>query len=306
VKGIFTWCLGGLLWLCAASAGAELSAAWQVDPATPTVGDRISATLVLTHPVNEPPLWDEFSPVFDGAEADASVRDASEAVTGGDQVSRRTYTLYADLPGPVTLPGLAVPLSGGGSIVVTPLTVTVSGAFDPAQPPPLAPAKAPLSVPLSWGIYALAAGLLLAILGGLIWWWRRRPAPPVVAPPPVPPRPAREVALERLDALVQSDLPSRVFFGELSAITREFLDGSCGIPAQAMSRDEVMAAIAASDRVDELAPVSVWLDGWELFQFAKVAPDEQRQRVDFDAVRAWVVAAATAPKMTVVPEGEVR
>ena len=173
------WLLVWLLGVTPAYAQG-LALRWQAQPDAPTVGDRIRAELVLTHPVGTTVDWGKVSPQFDGVEAAPDTTEqtvaggtgkasgANETGGAGHLVSRKIYTLYADLPGGVTLPRVTAtvvdPQGGRQPVSANALTLTVTGAFDPDNPPPLAAAKGPLDLPVSWGPYLAGALLVLALL----------------------------------------------------------------------------------------------------------------------------------------------
>ncbi len=284
------WIVLAVWWLGAVPAHAQ-SLDWHTRPDTPRVGDRITAELVLTHPAGTTVDWGADSPRFDGAEADPQVTEQTVADGAGNLTSRRIYTLYADLPGSVTLPRVSAAVIGpdGGrrTVSTNALTLTVTGAFDPEDPPPLAPAKGPLELPVTWWPYLAGAVLALALLVWLLrrWLRGRKPVPqtaPVVTAPAVPPHRA---ALARLDALDPA-LPPRAFFGELSDIARHYLAGRYGIPAPHMTSTEVARAVR--QRAD-LAPVGDWLSEWDLVKFARFQPPGDAARDALKRVRQWVM-----------------
>jgi len=268
---------------------------WQVSPDQPQVGDRVQVTLALLHSDTVAPDWAAIAPEFAGGEVDPEV--ITETVVDGDGKRRswRTYTLHVDLPGDLSLPSLSLPV-GKATLAVAALSVPIKGAFDADNPPPLAGPKGPLSVAAPWWPFAAAAAALLALLAGL--WWRLKRRPKKVPPPApvVPPRPAHLLALERLEQLDPA-WPPRQFFGELSAITCDYIAARHDIAAPAMSREEILAAIAqnAGQNGHELSPVPSWLEDWELFKFARVAPEDGRHQADLNAVQAWVVALSSQP-----------
>ncbi len=134
-----------------------------------------------------------------------------------------------------------------------PFSITTLATIDSASPPEREPTAEPLAVitkdnrPL-WALAALA----LVALGWLVRrTFTERPSELISEPPP-PPRPAWEVALERLQALEGSEYFKRgeaiEFHMELSEILREFIGRHYGFPAVESTTREI-AAVLDRDRV---------------------------------------------------------
>ena len=104
----------------------------------------------------------------------------------------------------------------------------------------------------------------------------------------MPSIPAHETALARLDVL-DTTLPPRQFFGELSDIARHYLADRYGIPAPHMTSTEV--ARATRNQTD-LTPVSDWLNEWDLVKFARFQPPGDTARDALAQVRQWVLDSA--------------
>ncbi|MBI5136832.1 MAG: hypothetical protein HZA24_05780 [Nitrospirae bacterium] len=276
--------------------GAEAAElAWRFSPDAPVVGDVIDARLVFTGPRGAVVDWGDGQPEFTGADAEAEARVLDEPADGVR--AARAYALHADLPGRVVLPRTTLaytePDGRQGRVSAPQATVPVAGVFDPDNPPPPAPAKGPLSVPMPWWPFVLGAALLAALTWVGYRLRRRGPLPiPLPPPAPAPERPPLAVALARLDALDPS-LEPRLLFGALSAIARDYLAGRHRIPAPAMTGSEVGAAIRA--RGDSaLAPLAEWLPRWDFFKFAPVAaPNGAAARAVLE-LRAWLGAQAAS------------
>ncbi len=158
--------------------------------------------------------------------------------------------------------------------------------------PALRPAPGPVAIPvrnlpLLWGLSIAAVALLTALLT----WWLLRVVGPRLAPPPPgpPPRPAHEVAWERLDALAARDLPAQgrflEFYFELTEILREYFQNRYQIPALGDTSSELVDEIRRIGpkgiTADELAAL---LGEADLVKFAKVEPSVS------DAEQALVLA----------------
>jgi hypothetical protein len=99
------------------------------------------------------------------------------------------------------------------------------------------------------------------------------------AVPPRPPRPAHEIALEKLDALRGEGLLQRQEFKEfylrLSEILREYLGRRYGFPALDLTTTEILDALSArpaAQRREGGPDLGVWLLDSDLVKFAKYTP----------------------------------
>lgn len=131
--------------------------------------------------------------------------------------------------------------------------------------------------------YVLGA-LGLVLVGALIAWlvlrWYR--AQPKALPPPPPPRPAWEVALEKIEAL-RKRLPTALADGKqvevvdgVSDALREYLGGRFEFNGLESTTDEVIARV----RHQRLGPIALeeivaLLGDADLVKFAKAVPDEE-------------------------------
>jgi hypothetical protein len=135
-----------------------------------------------------------------------------------------------------------------------PFSITTQATFDPTAPPERTATAEPLPVITrdNRPIWVLAA-LILVGLGWLIERaFRTRTAEDAIAAIVAPPRPAWEVALERLQALEESDFFERGvaidFHMELSEVLREFIGRHYRFPAVESTTREI-AAVLDRDRL---------------------------------------------------------
>lgn len=174
-------------------------------------------------------------------------------------VAQQHWTLDAAVyrPGRFEAEGLVVRLIDAAgesqSLRSGPFVITTLATIDVTSPPEREATAEPLPVitqdnrPL-WALAALA----LVALG---WFFRRtfsdKQSEQSLEPPP-PPRPAWEVALERLEALENSEFFERgeaiEFHMELSEILREFIGRHYGFPAVESTTREI-AAVLDRDRL---------------------------------------------------------
>jgi hypothetical protein len=153
----------------------------------------------------------------------------------------------------------------------------------------------------------IAGGLLAAGLGALIALFvRRRLRGRKPAAPAAPPRPAHEVAMEKLDrlgALLAEGGDLRPFYFELSEAIREYLGGRFGFDSLEMTTEELVTAMLRVPRESAGAVLGSEIEGWlsacDLVKFAKVAPSPEQARGSLETAIRMV--AATRPRPEVPP-----
>jgi hypothetical protein len=266
--------------------GAPTVAA-RVDRAVAHVGDPITLTITSVArrgvPVNLPNVVqiDPFS-VLDRAETETDL---------GDGRVRREFALKvaAYEPGPQVIPAVEVTYLGtGGDVRQTrtqPIDVKIASLIanepEPAMKenaPPVAVMKQDLRL-----VY-IAGGLFAALLGGLITWLVvRRFRQRVIVRPGPPPRPAHEIALERLDRLgaygFLENADNRPFYFSVSEIIRDYLGGRFGFDSLELTTDELMVELQRrAGRELVLAEIGRWLSACDLVKFAKVSPSATEAR----------------------------
>ena len=142
---------------------------------------------------------------------------------------------------------------------------------------------------LAWIAGGFGAALVLALIMFFVArWWAKRERP---APPPAPPRPAWDVAMEKLEALRRT-LPERIASGgmdewadQLSDVIREYLGARFEFEGLESTTDEVVARMRklapAGVQVEEVAAI---LGDCDLVKFAKASADESQCAQMLDAV----------------------
>ncbi len=222
-----------------------------LQPPVATVGDRLSLTLTVRHPVGADvvlPTADDFAPFTLVAAHPRETRaDGPEAITTA------VFELAVFATGTFDLPRLTVGVREGAGVTPLPvprLSVRIA---------PLAPASAtlddlrPPADPVAFGHgqpgwwQPALAFLLLSGLGlGVFLLMRRALAirPPRFTPAPEPPE---QAAIRRLESLRRSgddDVPT--LYGSLSAVVRQYLEQRFGLPATALTPSEMGRALAAA------------------------------------------------------------
>jgi hypothetical protein len=179
----------------------------------------------------------------------------------------------------------------GGEVLsarTQPIPVTITSLIANEPEPKLKENAGPVPVIQRDYLYAyIAGGLLAAGLGAaLALFIRRRLRARAAHRPAPPPRPAHEVALERLDRLgarlgTSDDL--RPFIFELSEIIREYLGARFAFDSLELTTEELVLRLRRRVPIQEmrgfvLGEVEGWLAGCDLVKFAKVSPSMAEAR----------------------------
>jgi hypothetical protein len=314
--------LGASAALCAAAArpatAGDGGAAEAPDPDAPTVaarvdhaeahvGDPIHLELVAIGksavPVNLPSAL-ELGPfsLLD--------RQESEQNLGDGRIKRQfTLTIAAYEPGAKEVPALEVTYLGPRGDVRTartaPVKVKIGSLIANEPEPAIKDAAPPVTVMEEnlWPAY-IAGGLCAAGLGALLTMLivRRLRARRGERPGP-PPRPAHEVALERLDRLgaygFLENADNRPFYFAVSEIIRDYLGGRYGFDSLELTTDELIAELRRqASRELVLGEIQGWLSACDLVKFAKISPSAAEARGALES--AIRIVTATRPVLAPV------
>lgn len=282
-----------------ATAGSETSGAASAASDAPTVAARIdrvegvaihvgdSLTLTVTAvsrrgtPVNLPNVLD-LTPFSMLAGADA--RSESEKDLGDGHVRHEfALKIAAYEPGDLVVPAIEVTYLGpSGDVRQTrtqPIRVKIASLIANEPEPALKEGAPPVTV---WKrdltLVYIAGGLLAAGLGALITWMIvRKLRQKIVVRPGPPPRPAHEVALERLDRLgaygFLENADNRPFYFAVSEVIRDYLGSRYGFDSLELTTDELMLELRRrAGRTIVLDEIERWLSACDLVKFAKVSP----------------------------------
>jgi hypothetical protein len=293
--------LAAWTWLCAAGVSRAAGSDGGVeapDPDAPTVaahadktaahvGDPIHVDVVAIGksavPVNLPSTL-ELGPfsLLDRKESEQNLGD-------GRMKRQFSLTVAAYEPGSKELPALEVTYLGARGDVRTartqPVAIKIGSLIANEPEPALKDAAPPVTVLEEnlWPAY-VAGGLVAAALGALFTMLivRRLRARRGERPGP-PPRPAHEVALERLDRLgaygFLEDADNRPFYFAVSEIIREYLGGRYGFDSLELTTDELVAELRRrAGRELVLGEVRGWLASCDLVKFAKISPSAAEAR----------------------------
>jgi hypothetical protein len=268
------------------------------------VGSPFHLVVTSRHPQGEVALLPEPLELGSAVGERRSERRHDRSSEGDLEIDRYRLELVAFEPGDHTLP--AIPLAFGSTQAATmPISIIVrSGLGEDEQlvaastiaeamaelEQMAAPNPSPRSIEVPdprpiWAIAAAAALALAAIAGLAI---RKRLGRKVIAgPPPRPPRPAHEVALERLEALRKGDHLARAehkaFHVELSEILRGYAGARFGFDSIELTVAELFDELdrRSTPGLDRGRLRSI-LELSDFVKFAKLEPaiDESRAALE--------------------------
>jgi len=282
------------------AAGPDGGAVLAVDPDAPTVtaradraevhvGDPVTVTVTAIGRRNVPvnlPATLELGPF--------SLLDRKEAEQDlGDGRVRREFSLVvaAYEPGAREVPPIGVTYLGKAGDVRTastaPVPVKIASLIANEPEPALKDNAPPVRVMEQDLLLVYVAGVLLAAaLGALLTWaivrrLRRRTS----ARPGPPPRPAHEIAFEKLDRLGQygflENADNRPFYFAVSEVIREYLGARYGFDSLELTTDELVAELrrtAGAELGIHFTEIQGWLSACDLVKFAKISPTAAEAR----------------------------
>ena len=248
---------------------------------------------------------------------------------GGAAARLTTTTSAAGTETTVELPLLALPKTAGRhSLRVPPLPITVSRANgevavvcthahtvtveDPiasADEPRPMPNPAPQPQREEWtalrnALIAVAGGVLTGAVIAWLWRrWNRRPKP---LPVPPAPRPAWEIALERLDELKHAGLIEAERFGDFvdraSDALRSYLGARYGFDGLESTTDEIVAALTRTPLAGTNMPeIIALLQNCDLVKFANMTPSAEDCASVLNGAVSIVLATIPAPVVRLKP-----
>jgi hypothetical protein len=282
-----------------AAAEPEAPAPAAADPDAPTVTARLDRAeahvgdplLLVVTAISRRELSVNLPSTLDLGKQ-LSLLDRAEALQDlGDGRVRRDFTLKvaAYEPGALEVPALELTYLGKDGQVRTaktsPVALKITSLIANEPEPALKESAAPVPV---WKrdltLVYVAGAVLAAGLGALVTFLvvrrlRRR----VLVRPGPPPRPAHEVALERLDRLgaygFLENADNRPFYFAVSEVIRDYLGARFGFDSLELTTDELMAELRQrAERELVLGEIDGWLSGCDLVKFAKVSPSAAEAR----------------------------
>lgn len=282
-----------LLLLLAVPALAQLPAVTvALAPTSPTVGDRVEATLTLRVPTANlaaDPRFPAWGKTWGEAEVVGGSRPVKLSEQGGTAVWEQRITLAAFKTGSVPLPpvAVAIPYKSGTVQAQTPAglalavrSVIPASEKDPAPRPPAPPRSLSLGPRFWWTLAALAAACLGA--AGLLWLQKRRAAGAPGARPAL--EPLEELAAE-LDRLRGESSMLALHTG-VSFALRRYLGRRLPFPAVESTTSDIQRQLLSRRMPGPLTRQTVeLLRACDLVKFARQEVGEAQGRERAEAAR---------------------
>jgi hypothetical protein len=270
---------------------------------------RLSDEPVLTLTIDYEPGVTVRKPAFGESLGDFIIRDYHEPplprLANQREQLVQSYTLEPTVAGKIIVAPLVVTFTdnrenGDGkehTIESEPITVEIVTAVG-AQAPSLAALRPPAEAvplprqfrPIHWWTIVLLS--VAAILAGIGWWRRRRK---LNAPPPPTPR---ELASQELDALLAQHLADRdvkLFYVELTAVVRRYIERTTGIHAPEQTTEEFLREVSRRGTFanEEGRRLRSFLEAADLVKFAAHQPREGDVEESVHRARAFVGLVST-------------
>jgi hypothetical protein len=240
-------------------------------------------------------------------------RKESEKDLGDGRVQHEfALTVATYEPGEREIPAIEVTYLGRGGDVRTaraaalPLKITSLIANEPE--PALKDAAAPVVVmEENLLLVYVGAAIVAAALGALLTYLIvRRMRARVAARPGPPPRPAHEIALEKLDRLGRygflEDADNRPFYFSVSEVIREYLGSRFGFDSLELTTDELLAELRkAAGKELLLGEIEGWLSACDLVKFAKISPSAAEARGTLETAIRIVTSTRPRPEPAPAP-----
>ncbi|MFC1757580.1 hypothetical protein ACFL2H_02280 [Planctomycetota bacterium] len=289
-----------------------------VAPAEPLIGDTITVSIeVVSEPMVEV-LMPEFGEALDRYRI-LDFAPTQKIRDDGKTLSKQTYRLQPPMSGKQSIPPILIEFVDGrpnqkpspddydAFELLTPRidfvveSVTPTDATTDLKPPlgklQIGEETNRLNHRAFWWM-----GVMIVILIGAGYWWFRRP------PEKVRRRSAFEIARQRLDILLQEQLPSGsdevdAFYVELSGIVRQYLEDRFELRAPELTTEEFLDKVTESPDLnrEHQQLLRDFLRQADLVKFAGIASDESTIRASIDAANRFI--NETQPQSTEAANG---
>jgi hypothetical protein len=172
-------------------------------------------------------------------------------------------------------------------IEANPITIFVESVIQDEERQ-LRDVSPPIDIPFDYFVlFTVLASVIL--IGTMVFFgyrlYKKRKETGYLIRPPEPPRPAHEIALEAIEALIKKDLIAegliKEFYIEISEIIRRYIEGRFFIPALEETSSEILRELKNQD-IDEEIQIHAkeFLELSDLVKFAKYKPvDEENQKI---------------------------
>ncbi len=272
------------------------------------VGDAIAFTITSIGPRAMPVV---LPANLDLGQFSELSRTLEEKDLGDGKMSRAfNLEIAAYEPGSFDIPAVELTYFGQDgavkSVHTQPIPFVITSLIANEPEPKLKDNAAPMPViQRDYLLVYIAGGLLAAAIGAVIALLvRRRLKNRKPAAPAIPPRPAHEVAMEKLDrlgALLAEGGDLRPFYFQLSEAIREYLGGRFGFDSLEMTTEELVLRIRRvpleSSRGVVASEIEGWLSACDLVKFAKVSPSAEQARGALETAIRMVEATRPRPEL---------
>lgn len=297
------------------AAEAPITVSARTDKTEARVGDVVTLIVTAVGPVATPvnlPRSLELGPF---SELDDQNRKLEERNLGDGKMRREFRAFVAAYePGEATLPGIEVTYIGRSgevlSVKTAPIELKIVSLIANEPEPALKDNAPPVRVlQQDLLLVYIGAGLAAAGLGALgTILVRRRLRNRASLRPEPPPRPAHEIALERLDRLgaagFAEDGDHRPFYFSVSEVIRDYLGGRFGFDSLELTTEELMDELRKrGPRELVLGEVEGWLTACDLVKFAKISPSATEARGALETAIRIVESTRPRPEPVVGAPG---
>lgn len=282
-----------LLLLAAQQGNAQGKAIASIKPERVETGDSI-ALFVIVSGINTKPKSVDFAPWL-AFFPPANILSKSDWRKSGEQWVQQ-FKLIAFDSTKMELPPLTVLLAAGKPLTTNNLSLTVF-------PTPgndiddMAPMRDIYREPVAWMDYWPWGAGALALIVFAVWYIRkmnRRPKPvqlPILET--APPVSAREIALQKIDALQKAQLwkkgQTKEHYAELSLIVREYLESTYNIAALESTTLEILPLLKKSSfPAAQMALLREILNQTDMVKYAQTQPLEPAHEAIVDKARILI------------------
>jgi len=275
-----------------------------VDPSPAWLSDEPTLTLEIEYAAGITVR----KPEFGSALGEFVIRDFREPlprVKDDRQILQQIYTIEPTRAGKIVIDPIGITFTdrranGDGkqhTLQTEPLTVEVAAAVAEHAPSlaELRPAAEPLplaeSSEIDWWSTAALAVVVVAVLAGAIWWLRRRRV--AKAGPPPTPAELAFLELQRLRESHQIHQDVKLFYVELTAIVRRYIERTTGIRAPEQTTQEFLHEISHRREfpAEESRRLTSFLEAADLVKFAAHQPRQEDVEESFRRATVFVGCA---------------
>lgn len=305
-----------------AAAQEQVSIDSQVDRAKILIGDVVRYSLRVTHDASVTVTM----PAPGSNLGQFELRDyqvLEPQKKEGKTLLGADYLISTFDTGEFEIPALSVTYTVKGDtaqrvLKSEPIKIMVQ-SLNPSEAGDIRDIKPPLTPPRDWkAILIRLSGMLLLIAAACAAWWyirRRRRGLGLLPERQTPPRPAHEVALAALEALLASDWLAagkyKEWHSELADIIRRYIEGRYGIDAMEMTSFELLAALRSWGLEETwLTRLREMLTICDMAKFAKYKPETSESErlsataLDFVHATKLVMPEPAVPGSGPQAEGE--